>query len=124
MESIPFSAAIASALELPADSTHEQIVARINTLVEAPRIFPSPTAAEWLASALLIALNDVRRVNRLEAEAWSPARGNGIAIFPATSAVGERIVLQDLGDEDGSDLGDEITKCTSLRAAIDELDVR
>lgn len=66
---------------------------------------------------------DKARMDWLESAVWTHEdAGNGIAIFPTTQhATGEKgITLQGLGDEDGSNLGDEITPTRpNLRAAID-----
>lgn len=121
MEPPPFSAAIAAALKMPTGATLEQIVEYVKRVQGTS---PPTQQVSDLAAALLIALEDVRRINRLDAEAWNPVRGNGIAEFPSTGISGEMIVLQDLGDEDGSNLGDEIARGSDLRAAIDNLDVK
>lgn len=66
---------------------------------------------------------DSKRLDWLEHALWNhPDTGNGIAILPAFfHATGKRSVsLHALGDEDGSNLGDELTASqSSLRAAID-----
>ena len=68
--------------------------------------------------------HDSGRLNWLESLLWSGRIGNGIAIFPTTSLTEhgsvKHVVLQDLGDEDGSNLGEELTGTQlSLREAID-----
>lgn len=70
------------------------------------------------------AARDTERLNWLESLLWSNRIGNGIAIFPTTTLPEHgsvrHIALQDLGDEDGSNLGDELTDTqNSLRDAID-----
>ncbi len=65
--------------------------------------------------------SDTTRLNWLEMVIWSEKVGTGVAVFPTVSLTGIRhVVLQDLGDEDGSNLGDELTATQKdLRAAID-----
>ncbi len=67
---------------------------------------------------------DTERLDALESYLWSTNVGNGIAIFPSTlvnSGI-KLVMLQDLGDEDGSDLGEEITQShRTLRECLDEL---
>lgn len=68
------------------------------------------------------AREDVKRLDWLESASWEhPLSGNGIGIFPCQSAhTGQRYIhLHGLGEEDGSNLGEEITgSSSSLRAAI------
>lgn len=68
---------------------------------------------------------DTARLNWLEYAAWNhPDSGNGIAIFPSTRhATGDKCMsLHGLGDEDGSNLGDDLTpSCANLREAIDQV---
>lgn len=68
------------------------------------------------------AREDVKRLDWLESASWEhPLSGNGIAIFPCQSAhTGQRYIhLHGLGEEDGSNLGEEITGSSpTLRAAI------
>jgi hypothetical protein len=55
-----------------------------------------------------------------EREVNSGVRGNGVAVFPYTRLNGVRhISLVELGDEDGSDLGDEFAIGLTLREAVD-----
>jgi len=67
-------------------------------------------------------MNDTERIDALERLLWVGSVGNGIAIFPcAENKTGEhRVFLFDLGNEDGSNLGDELTESVpTLREAID-----
>ena len=67
-------------------------------------------------------MNDTERLDALERLLWDGRVGNGIAIFPCTEKkTGRRLVsLTDLGNEDGSNLGDELTESVpTLREAID-----
>jgi hypothetical protein len=67
-------------------------------------------------------LTDTERIDALERLLRSGSIGNGIAIFPCTEIkTGRRLVsLADLGGEDGSNLGEELTEAVStLREAID-----
>ena len=68
-------------------------------------------------------MTDTERLDKLEAFLWSDKIGNGIVIFPCFNKEKERKVsLQDLGDEDGSSLGEELTGVVKdLREAIDVL---
>ena len=68
-------------------------------------------------------MTDTERIDALERLIWSDTTANGLVIFPVIiSCTGERrVALQDLGDEDGSNLGEELTAPQStLRDAIDE----
>lgn len=71
--------------------------------------------------ALAEARKDSERLEWLEKEAtryW--VVGNGLAIFTLNKTDGSRMYSIDgLGDEDGSDFGDEIAQAPTLRAAID-----
>lgn len=68
---------------------------------------------------------DTQRLDFMEAVLWSRLSGNGLAIFPtmdADDSTSKQVMLQDLGSEDGSNLGDELTaSCHSLREAIDSM---
>ena len=67
-------------------------------------------------------MNDTERIDALERLLWDGRVGNGVAIVPCTrTSTGQRLVsLVDLGDEDGSYLGDELTATVpTLREAID-----
>lgn len=67
---------------------------------------------------------DTERLNRLEALLFGDQVGNGLALFPIQTAdtKARRITIDDLGDEDGSHLGGELTSpMPSLRQAIDAL---
>ncbi|MEI6971633.1 MAG: hypothetical protein WCL44_08965, partial [bacterium] len=67
-------------------------------------------------------MTDTERIDALERLLWDGSVGNGIAIFPCTeNKTGRRLVsLTDLGDEDGSNLGQELTETVpTLREAID-----
>lgn len=69
-------------------------------------------------------MSDGERLNKLEAFIWSKNVGNGIVIWPTRNfQTGKKSVsFQDLGDEDGSNLGEELTDLkTTLRDAIDAL---
>jgi hypothetical protein len=69
-------------------------------------------------------MTDTERLDKLEALIWSNKVGNGLVIFPSrNSKTGvERVCLQDLGDEDGSNLGEELTDLKpTIREAIDAL---
>jgi hypothetical protein len=73
--------------------------------------------------ALRELLADGARLDALETLALSAEVGNGLAIFPTTlaSTGGDRCwMLQGLGEEDGSNLGEELhSNRPTLRAAID-----
>lgn len=63
---------------------------------------------------------DTARLNWLERLLWSGHVGNGVALFPLKNRSGEKCIdLTDLGDQDGSDCGEEIAEGQTLRAAID-----
>ena len=66
---------------------------------------------------------DTKRLDALEDLLWSTQSGNGIAIMPVLrSQTGERSVdILDLGDEDGSNLGDTLGESVTLRDAIDDV---
>lgn len=67
-------------------------------------------------------MTDTERLDKLETLVWSSKIGNGLVIFPSiTAKTGvKNIVLHDLGDEDGSNIGDELSSLKpSLREAID-----
>jgi len=67
-------------------------------------------------------MTDTERIDALERLLWSGSIGNGIAVFPCIeSKTGRRRVsLTDLGGEDGSNLGEELTESVpTLREAID-----
>lgn len=70
---------------------------------------------------------DAKRLDKLQWALWNhPEIGNGIALFPGTNihTKAKSVSLQGLGDEDGSDLGDELTPtCPDLRTAIDAMTV-
>lgn len=72
---------------------------------------------------LIDAAEDAERMDWLERAVWDNTLcSNGIAIFPSIVCETRepRVALQDLGEEDGSNLGGEITGShPSLRAAID-----
>lgn len=67
-------------------------------------------------------MNDTERIDALERLVWSERCGAGIAIFPVienTTAEGG-ITLMDLGNEDGSHLGEDLSEAVpTLREAID-----
>jgi hypothetical protein len=67
---------------------------------------------------------DTQRLDWLEDAIWNhPDSGNGIALFPFTNVSDKRkgVNLQGLGDEDGSNLGEDISGSSeNLRAAIDK----
>lgn len=63
---------------------------------------------------------DAERLDWLEEIVWSDRVGNGLALFPFEDADGGRFIgLMDIGDEDGSSMGDELENAETLRAAID-----
>lgn len=67
---------------------------------------------------------DSERLDKLAAFLHSDKCGNGLAIFPSkhSQSRATRICIQDLGSEDGSNLGDDITPLKlTLREAIDAL---
>ena len=67
---------------------------------------------------------DTERLDKLEKWCWSDRVINGVVLFPSRNpdTSDEHLVVQDLGEEDGSGLGDELTGlCENLRAAIDAL---
>jgi len=66
---------------------------------------------------------DTERMDWLENAIWNhPDYGNGLALFPFTkNTTGEKGVnVQGLGDEDGSNLGEEISEGSTLRASLDD----
>lgn len=69
-------------------------------------------------------MSDTKRLNKLEALIWSNKIGNGIVIWPSRNfQTGiKSVCFQDVGDEDGSSLGEELTNLKpTLRDAIDAL---
>lgn len=67
-------------------------------------------------------LEDSKRLDWLEQALWNhPDSGNGLALFPFTKNATneERVNIQGLGDEDGSNLGEEISEGATLRECID-----
>ena len=69
-------------------------------------------------------MTDTDRLDKLEKLLWSDKVGNGIAIFPVVGALNKErgVTIDDLGEEDGSNLGPELTnKKATLREAIDSL---
>ena len=67
-------------------------------------------------------MTDSQRINALERMLWSDGIGNGIAIFPCTDSATRKkqVSLVDLGDEDGSHLGCDLSPdMPTLREAID-----
>lgn len=69
-------------------------------------------------------MTDKDRLDKLEELIWSDRVGNGVAIFPSTGALNKikGVTIDDLGDQDGSDLGESLTlKHPTLREAIDSL---
>ena len=69
-------------------------------------------------------MTDTERLDKLEALVFSDKVGNGVVLFPtlgnATQELG--MTIDDLGEEDGSNLGPELTeKKPTLRQAIDSL---
>lgn len=70
-------------------------------------------------------MTDTERLDKLEAFLWDNTNvGNGLVLFPCRNAMsGEKgITIDDLGEEDGSNLGPELTdKKPTLREAIDSL---
>ena len=68
------------------------------------------------------AVIDSRRLDALEKLLWSPCVGNGVALVPtiAMESAKHSIEIVDMGEENGANLGDELTDPQqSLRAAID-----
>jgi hypothetical protein len=75
---------------------------------------------DGLSESIVGLLEDRDRLDALEREVNSGVRGNGVAVFPYTRLNGVRhISLVELGDEDGSDLGDEFAIGLTLREAVD-----
>lgn len=69
-------------------------------------------------------MTDTERLNKLETLMWSSSIGNGLVIYPSRNAQTgeEKVCIQDLGEEDGSNLGEELTELKpTLREAIDAL---
>ncbi|MCK5606266.1 hypothetical protein KAR91_30480 [Candidatus Pacearchaeota archaeon] len=69
-------------------------------------------------------MTDTERLDKLEDLIWGERVGSGIALFPTRNIhTGEKgVTIDDLGEEDGSNLGDELTeKKPTLREAIDSL---
>lgn len=68
-------------------------------------------------------MTDTERLDVLERALLSERVGNGLALAPCYEVRDGRITLylQDLGDQDGSDLGVDIVSGSSLRDAIDRL---
>jgi hypothetical protein len=69
-------------------------------------------------------VTDTERLDKLEKLIWSDRVGNGVALFPCLNAVSKKkgVTIDDLGDQDGSDLGESLTlTCPNLREAIDNL---
>lgn len=66
---------------------------------------------------------DTARLNALEALLVSSNVGNGVALAPYSihKTGKKRIALQDLGDEDGSGLGENLVDAPSLRLALEAL---
>ncbi len=64
-------------------------------------------------------MTDTERLDKLEGflKAWT---GNGIAIMPLNSCT--LFSIEDLADEDGSNLGEELCVGKSLREVIDNLE--
>lgn len=64
-------------------------------------------------------MTDTERLDKLEGflKAWT---GNGIAIMPLNSCT--LFSIEDLADEDGSNLGEELCLGKSLREVIDKLE--
>jgi hypothetical protein len=63
-------------------------------------------------------MNDTERLDYLESF-LKAIRSNGIAIMPLNNKT--LFSIDDLGDQDGSDLGDEICTGKTLRDVIDNL---
>jgi hypothetical protein len=66
-------------------------------------------------------MNDTQRLDKLE-RFIKNLRSNGIAIMPLNS--NGLFSIDDLKDEDGSNLGEEFSCEKSLRDAIDKLEVK
>ena len=66
-------------------------------------------------------MNDTERIDGLERLLCSSRVGNGVAIMLCSDATRRRLIdLIDLGDEDGSNLGETLTDSVlTLREAID-----
>lgn len=69
-------------------------------------------------------MDDTLRLDALERLLWSDKIGNGVALFSCRYANGDRekfISVEDLGDQDGSDLGEQLVQGPTLREALDKL---
>ena len=69
-------------------------------------------------------MTDTERLDKLEKIIWSDKVGNGVALFPSINASSRApgVTIDDLGDQDGSDLGESLTLThPTLREAIDSL---
>ena len=65
-------------------------------------------------------MTDTERIDKLE-KFLKSLRTNGVAIFPLNACT--HFSIDDLGDEDGSHLGNEFSCGGSLRDAIDNLEL-
>lgn len=76
----------------------------------AARLLSSTTAGMDLLKRLEDAERKARALDLVEEMAWAEGVGNGLVIFPSTrvSDKSKKICLQALGDEDGTNLGDEL----------------
>jgi len=69
-------------------------------------------------------MTDTERIDALETLLWSDRIGNGLAIFPCFLPPSDvkHLILQDLGDENGLNLGEDLTLGRlTLRAVLDDL---
>ena len=66
-------------------------------------------------------MTDTERLNKLESFVLK-AKSNGIAIMPLNS--GTLFSIDDLADEDGSNLGEELCTGNNLRKVIDNLNMK
>ena len=105
--------------ELEAALAAEQKVAQIAE----GRNFDLSLEVPKLEAALAEARKDGERLDKLEALMRSAEVGNGVALFPLTSTVTgvplSCVSIDELGEEDGSNLGAEVSVGPTLRAAID-----
>lgn len=69
-------------------------------------------------------MTDTERLDKLEALIFGDKVGNGVVLFPTRGNAAQELglTIDDLGEEDGSNLGPELTeKKATLRQAIDSL---
>lgn len=106
---------------LARNTVRRQILKRLDTAIAESAASANTVGESKPGTTLLNEHPDTARLNWLETALVSYGIGNGIALFPSSDREdNQRYMLQDLGDEDGSNLGDELcATCDTLRAAID-----